>query len=59
MVFFPNFNRTSEDPDQTLNYAMSYLGIPCLPMSHKKNARLILFIMSGIERYIKVNFVKI
>ena len=31
----------SEDPEQTPHNAMSDLGLHCLPMSHKKDARLI------------------
>ena len=31
----------SGDPDQTLRSAPSDLGLHCLPMSHKKDARLI------------------
>ena len=31
----------SEDPDQTPGSAASDLGLHCLPMSHKKDARLI------------------
>ena len=49
MLFFffsPNFNRTFckqiEDPDHTLHNTVSDLGLSCLPMSHKKDARLIL-----------------
>ena len=38
-IFFPNFNRTfckqTEDPD-----AVSYLGLHCLLLSHRKDARL-------------------
>ena len=30
----------SGDPDQTLRSAVSGLGLHCLPMSHKKDARL-------------------
>ena len=29
----------SEDPDQTPHYAVSDMGLHCLPMSHKKDAR--------------------
>ena len=44
--FHPNFDRIfckqkSEDPDQTPRSAASDLGLHCLPMSHKKDARLI------------------
>ena len=28
----------SRDPDQTLHFAASDLGLHCLPMSHKKDA---------------------
>ena len=40
--FFPNFNRTfcKQDPDHTA-YVVSDLGLHCLPMSHKKDARII------------------
>ena len=31
----------SRDPDQTPHFAVSGLGLHCLPMSHKKGARLI------------------
>ena len=31
----------SEDPDQTLHSMASDLGLHCLPMSHKKGARII------------------
>ena len=31
----------SEDQDQTSHYAVSELGLHCLSMSHKKDARLI------------------
>ena len=31
----------SEDPDQTPHYALSDLDLRCLPVSHKKDARLI------------------
>ena len=31
----------SGDPDQTPHYVVSDLGLHCLPMSHKKDARLI------------------
>ena len=31
----------SRDPDQTLNSVAFDLGLHCLPMSHKKDARLI------------------
>ena len=31
----------SKDPDQTLHHALSDLGLHCLCMSHKKDARLI------------------
>ena len=40
----PNSNVTLkaniEDPDQTSHYAMADLDLHCLPMSHKKDARL-------------------
>ena len=40
--FYLIFNRANcEDPDQTPHSAASDLGLPCLPMSHKKDARLI------------------
>ena len=29
------------DPDQTPNPAASYLGLHCLPVSHKRDSRLI------------------
>ena len=41
--FSPNFNRNcmknSEANDQTLHYAVSDLGLHCLPMSHKKECK--------------------
>ena len=37
---FPNFKANSEDPDQTPHYGVSDLDLHCLPMSHKKDARL-------------------
>ena len=45
--FHSNFKRTfckqanTGDPDQTPHYAASDLGMHCLPMPHKKDARLI------------------
>ena len=30
-----------EDPDQTTHYVVSDLDLHCLPMSHKKDARLL------------------
>ena len=41
--FFPYLNRkaNNEDPDQTSRYVGSDLNPHCLPVSHKKNARLI------------------
>ena len=44
--FYQNSNRTfckknSGDPDQTPRSAASDLGLHCLSMSHKKDARLI------------------
>ena len=39
--FFSNFNITGCDPDQMPLYGVSDLGLHCLPMYHKKDARLI------------------
>ena len=45
--FYSNLNRTfceqkvHGDPDQAPHSAASDLGLHCLPMSHKKDARLI------------------
>ena len=41
--FYSNFDRKANnaDPDQTPRSAVSDLGLLCLPMSHKKDARLI------------------
>ena len=38
----------SGDPDQTPHCAASDLGLDCLPMSHKKDARLI-WVKIGVE----------
>ena len=43
--FFLNFNRVSckvksKDPHQKPHYAVSDLGLHCLPLSRKKNVRL-------------------
>ena len=35
------FCKYSGDPDQTLRVAASDFGLHCLPMSHKKDARII------------------
>ena len=32
----------SEDPDQTPHFAVSVLGLHCMPMSHKQGTGLIL-----------------
>ena len=49
MLFFSsNFTITIEDPDQTPHYAVSDLDLHCLPMSHEKDARLILWVDSVI-----------
>ena len=37
------------DPDVTLRFVVSHLGLFCLPLSHKKDARLV---------WVKVTFVK-
>ena len=49
MVFFPffqildeHFVAKHEDPDQTLHYGVSDLGLHCLPMSYLMDAWLIL-----------------
>ena len=42
----------SEDPDQTLHYAVSDQGLHCSHMSHKKDARLI-WINGELCRYWK------
>ena len=51
--FYSNSNRTfcdqTGDPDQTLRSAASVLGLHCLPMSHKKSARLIWVNMLTLE----------
>ena len=39
--FLFNFFKKYADPDQTPHSAASDLGLHCLPMSHKKDARLI------------------
>ena len=45
--FYSNFDRTfckqtcSGDTDQTPHSAVSDLGLHCLPVSHKKDARLL------------------
>ena len=46
-LFYPNFDRifckhtVETDPDQTAHSAVSDLGLHCLPMSHKKDTKLI------------------
>ena len=42
----------SEDPDQTPHYAASDLSLHCLPMSHKRDARLKL-----VDFYLKEDFI--
>ena len=39
-LLFSKLNRNSEDPDQISHYAVSDLGMDCLPMSHKKDKKL-------------------
>ena len=56
MVFFIKFilnilQANSEDPDQTLRFAVSELGLHCLPVSHKKEARLKWFEVPEIVDY--------
>ena len=50
-IFFSNFNRTfckqTEDPD-----AVSYLGLHCLLLSHKKDARLIWVVKLMVKKVI-------
>ena len=41
MKTFTHAFRNSVDPDQTPRTVASDLGLHCLPMSHKKDARLI------------------
>ena len=38
-VLIGNIQVNSGDPDQTLHYGSPDLGLHCLPMSHKKDAR--------------------
>ena len=38
---FRGFGTNRIAPDGTPHFAASYLGLFCLPMSHKKDARLI------------------
>ena len=38
--FYSTFDRIFGKPDQILLFAASDLGLYCLPMSHKKDARL-------------------
>ena len=57
--FYSNFNRTfcqqSVDPDQTPHSAVSDLGLHCLPMSHKKDARLIILVKAAALTQVKEN----
>ena len=40
-IFRGNFSKQTIAPDGTPQNAASHLGLFCLPMSHKKDARLI------------------
>ena len=39
-ISLDHYVSNTEYPDQTRQYPVSDLGLHCLPMSHKKNARL-------------------
>ena len=55
--FFSNLYANSEDPDQTPHYAVSDLGLHCLPLSHKKDIGLIwVKNMSAVEAIWSVSF---
>ena len=53
--FYSNFKRNlimlanSREPDQTPHFAVFDLVLHCLPMSHKKDARLIWVIISKVS----------
>ena len=53
--FFLNLFANSGEPDQTPRFAVSTLILHCLPMSHKKNARLIWVNKTFLNNGVRVN----
>ena len=51
-AFVSKFQLNSGDPDQTPLSAASDLGLHCLPMSHKKDARLIYGFKKVLKKYL-------
>ena len=53
--------QTYENPDQTLPFALSDLVLHCLPISHKKDARLIkkLMVNKFLPTFFKIQTAKI